>query len=938
MDPIYDTIIKISHTYFDREVVSPKGISGFINKTRLMFPETEIDEDWLFRKLESIHDVVIGVPDFIDSETDHVEWFNPSANTPIHREFEWHFWDHFKQYMITKKGWPSIIINSIDNLSSEILSRLEDPCREGVWDRRGMVMGSVQSGKTANYSALITKAADAGYKLFLVLAGVHNSLRSQTQTRLNDEFLGYDIERVQQLTGAEQAIGVRALFKDHKPVYSLTSSAEKGDFQKSIASRSGIPLSKDGPPIILVIKKNVTILRNLKNWVPSIVGEIGPDGLVHIPDIPVMVIDDECDYASINTTWPERDEEGRIVEEWNPTSTNRLIRELLRIFDKSAYIGYTATPYANIFIHRDEETHPIYGEDLFPRSFIISLPVPSNYLGPERVFGFDSDPDRDIDSADPLPLIRVVSDHEDIIPDKHKKSLNITSMPDSMKYAMKSFLLSCAARSLRQEGTPHNSMLIHVTRFTNVQDLLHDLLTEELRDLMSRIMSGEALDDFRDIWETDFDVTTKSMANNMAPFIDASTHSWVEIERVLAETTRHVQVKKINGTSRDYLDYREAELHASARVKSGEEVSWQEQGLSTIVIGGDKLSRGLTLEGLSVSYYLRATKMYDTLMQMGRWFGYRDGYSDLCRIYTTEELLSWYRHIAAATQELREEINYMSSIKKTPEEFGLKVRSHPGRLVVTSAGKRRNSERILLSYEGQIPETINYDRHYTTNNYNALERMIREIKQTNGVEHQQKPAGQLWFKVTPAVVINFLISYRQREEAMRTVKASVIAKYIEKQNNNGELTDWCVALISKTDAEETIAVNDYHIGCVKRKPFPAGSLSGSSVTIKRLVNPSDEALDLSEKEIEKAREYDRSQGYAKSGDFRPSGTTIRRYIRPKERGLLLIYLPLGEDSNGNKYGGQEDPVVGFAVSFPGSSTAKPIEYLVNTVYAEEDMG
>ena len=938
MDTIYDTIIKISHTYFEREVVSPQGISNFINKTRLLYPDIEIDEDWLFRKLESIHDVVIGVPDFIDSGADHVEWFNPSANTPIHREFEWHFWDHFKQYMITKKGWPSIIINSIDNLSSEILSRLEDPCREGFWDRRGMVMGSVQSGKTANYSALITKAADAGYKLFLVLAGVHNSLRSQTQTRLNDEFLGYDIERVQQLTGAEQAIGVRALFRDHKPVYSLTSSAEKGDFQKSIASRSGIPLSKDGPPIILVIKKNVTILRNLISWVPSIVGETGPNGLVHIPEIPVLVIDDECDYASINTTWPERDEEGRIIEEWNPTSTNRLIRELLRIFDKSAYIGYTATPYANIFIHRDEETHPIYGEDLFPRSFIISLPVPSNYLGPERVFGFDSDPDRDIESVDPLPLIRVVSDHEDIIPDKHKKDLNITSMPDSMEYAMKSFLLSCAARSLRKEGTPHNSMLIHVTRFTHVQDLLYDLITVKLRDLMSRIMSGEALNDFRVIWETDFIVTTKGMAESIQPFHDAITHPWVEIEKVLADTTRHVKVKKINGTSRDYLDYREAELQGAARVKSGEVVSWQERGLSTIVIGGDKLSRGLTLEGLSVSYYLRATKMYDTLMQMGRWFGYRDGYSDLCRIYTTGELLSWYRHIAAATQELREEINYMSSIKKTPEEFGLKVRSHPGRLVVTSAGKRRNSERILLSYEGQIPETISYDRHYTIYNYNALKRMVREIKHTNGVDHRQTSAGQLWFNVTPVVVINFLNNYQQREDAMRTVKASVIAKYIEMQNNNGELSDWCVAMISKTNAEETIAVDDYQIGCVKRKPFPAGSLSESSVTIKRLVNPSDEALDLSDEEIEKAREYDRIQDSTKEGGFRPSGTTIRRYIRPKERGLLLIYLIHGEDSDGKRYGGPKDPVVGFAVSFPGSSTAKPIEYLVNTVYAYEDLG
>ena len=222
------------------------------------------------------------------------------------------------------------VINSLDSLSSEI-SRIEDPHRNGRWDRRGMVMGSVQSGKTANYTALITKAADSGYKLFIILAGVHNSLRSQTQSRLNEEFLGYDIDKVQKLTGSEKATGVRTMFRNHKAVYSLTSSSEKGDFNKIVASQSGIPLSREGPPIILVIKKNVTILRNLINWVPSIVGVRDENNQWHIPDIPSLVIDDECDHASINTKWPERDENGRINEEWDPTTTNRLIRKLIKM-------------------------------------------------------------------------------------------------------------------------------------------------------------------------------------------------------------------------------------------------------------------------------------------------------------------------------------------------------------------------------------------------------------------------------------------------------------------------------------------------------------------------------------------------------------------------------------------------------------------------------
>ena len=284
MNKTHEDILKISHTYFANRTVTPEDIREFIERAKTLYPGEELNEAWLFRKLESQHAVLVGSPDFLDSRTDHEDWFNPSANTPIRRELEWRFWDHYKTYLTTIKGWPPNVVNSLDSLSSEILSRIEDPDRDGAWDRRGMVMGSVQSGKTANYTALIAKAADAGYKLFIVLAGVHNSLRSQTQSRLNEEFLGYDLDKVQKLTGAEKRIGVRTVFKDDHPiVYTLTSSDERGDFNNVIASQSGIPLSKDGAPIILVIKKNVRILINLIGLVPSIVGTQDAEGNIHIP-------------------------------------------------------------------------------------------------------------------------------------------------------------------------------------------------------------------------------------------------------------------------------------------------------------------------------------------------------------------------------------------------------------------------------------------------------------------------------------------------------------------------------------------------------------------------------------------------------------------------------------------------------------------------------
>lgn len=930
-------ILSISIAYFADKDATWEEIRTFIGMMKRAYNEGPLDEAWLFRKLESLHAVVVGTPDFLDNRTDHEDWFNPSANAPIRGDFDWHFWDHYRAYMSSSKGWPLNVVNSVDSLSSEILSRIEDPSREGRWDRRGMVMGSVQSGKTANYTALITKAADAGYKLFIVLAGVHNSLRSQTQSRLNEEFLGYDIDKVQRLTGSEKRIGVRKLFPVHQIVYTLTSSDERGDFNKVIAAQSGIPLSKDGPPIILVIKKNVSILNNLINWVPSIVGLQDSDGQMHIPDLPTIIIDDECDYASINTRWPERDEDGTILKEWDPTTTNRLIRRLIKMFDKSAYIGYTATPYANIFIHKDEETHQIYGEDLFPRSFIISLPTPSNYLGPERVFGLDAETERDIEEIDPLPLVRIVEDHQDSLPDRHKKDFIVTGLPASMRYAIKCFLLSCAVRSIRREGTPHNSMLIHVTRFTAVQNLLYEMVGIELRDLTARIMSGENLDDFKEIWENDFQTTTREMAGFIPPFSDAREHTWDQVRERLPVTTRYVRVKEINGTSRDYLDYKEIEMQADIRERGGEEVSWEERGLSVIIVGGNKLSRGLTLEGLTTSYYLRASRMYDTLMQMGRWFGYRDGYTDLCRIFTTEELISWYRQIAGATIELREEINYMALIHKTPEEFGLKVRNHPGRLVVTSAGKRRNAEPIELSYAGRNPQTLNFDRKYTKDNYLALRELIGDIGRQPDLPVRPSSPRYHWKNIAPDTIVNFLSKYRQDESALRIVKASVLARYIERQNANGELVTWDVVVVSKPKPDKITDVAGYNVGCSERNAYPEGSLSDSSISIRALISPADEVLDLNDEEEERAREYDRENGKGKPGDFTPSAQGARFGGRPKERGLLLIYLPYGKDkATGKEYGGKEDPVVGYAISFPKSDTATPIEYLINTVYGEDE--
>jgi hypothetical protein len=919
----------MSYGYMKDKNVTQQVFRTFIDRMKHTYPDTDLDEAELFRRLESIHSVTIGHAEILDdAEEDHIDWFNTSTGEGLKRKINWHFWPHYSGYLTNRKFWPEKLVQSIDQLSSQILSRLEDPERIGPWYTRGMVMGSIQSGKTANYTALITKAVDAGYKLVIVLAGMHNSLRSQTQVRLNEEFVGYDIDKVQKLTGDEKKIGVRTMFEKHNPVFTLTSSNETGDFNKSIAVRVGVFPNKNGAPIILIIKKNVSILRNVIKWIESFPGQ------TDAKDIPLLLIDDECDFASINTKEPERDENEKIIKEWDPTETNKQIRKILKNFEKKAYVGYTATPYANVFIPNDD-IHLLYGDDLFPKNFIIALPQPSNYLGPERVFGLDCDPDQDIESVEPLPLVRIVNDQSDQIPDGHKKGLMVDQLPDSLKRALKCFLLSCAARRLRSEGVPHNSMLVHVTRFTDVQSQIAALIEKELNGLVSRIMSKDELLDFRGIWETDFIPTSTQMMD--LGFSDVKTHEWHQIEESLGIVAPVVRVKTINGTVRDVLDYKEAEMAADHRKRMGEVVAWEDKGLSVIAVGGDKLSRGLTLEGLSVTYYLRASRLYDTLMQMGRWFGYRGGYSDLCRIFTTDELISWYRHIAMATQELREEIEYMSILKLTPSEFGLKIRSHPGRLAVTSAGKSRSKQKMSISYAHRISETILFDPRHSEINLRALEGLIRGIGRKPDVPPEETH-GYQWKGVSANTILTFLDTYRTPEFFARFVDPKRIAAYIEKQNSNNELVEWDVVIISKANGSSKyhkpsiVSVAGYGIKCVTRKPV--AQITHARITIKRLVSPSDEALDLLDDEKAKALEFDRRHDKSVKGGL-PSGEAIRN-IRPKERGLLLIYLLTGEDPDYGTYGGKGQEIIGWAISFPESQTAQPIDYWVNPIYQKED--
>jgi hypothetical protein len=921
----YDTAHQFARTLLKGEqTVTPGTIREHVRRVIASLPglgfSEAVDEDALVRDLESLYTIWMGQGAVLEDQQDHVPWL-PDRRAAI----TWDFWNRYRQYLEEEKGWSPTTADRLEQLTDQVLERLEDPGRPGQWDRRGMVVGQVQSGKTSNYTGLICKAVDAGYKLIVVLAGLHNNLRSQTQLRLDEGFLGFDSQLQRRASDPDQTnafMGVGRIRSTPRFLVanSGTSSAEKGDFNTRVANQFGIvPGGSD--PVLMVVKKNKTVLKNLVKWAISLRGVMDNElGRKIIRDVPLLIIDDEADNASINTEPVVFDQDGKLDENQNPTAINGLIRELLGSFEKSAYVGYTATPFANIFIHPNNEIQR-YGEDLFPRHFIINLPAPSNYVGPVQVFGLSADSVADLDEVTGLDIIRVVVDQDIWMPAGHRKEHIPPLLPPSLKEAMRAFILTCAVRIWRGQETAHNSMLVHVTRFTAVQGLVAQLVQDELTAIQRRLRYGDGnapgrlLDELQYLWEQDYAPTSAAtIGTELQP--EGEIPTWEAIKLVLNQAASRIQVKKINGTAKDILDYYD-----------------NPNGMNVIAIGGDKLSRGLTLEGLSVSYYLRASKMYDTLMQMGRWFGYRPGYLDLCRLYTTDELVEWYRHITVASEELRKEFDYMAARGATPEEFGLKVRTHPADLIITGANKMRNGTVMQISFAGNISETYLFYRDEAINqrNLEATEELLSRLGKSSS--NPVDKGNFIWRGVAGQQIVEFLQGYQSHPNA-RLANTRSLTDYIRAQGYQGELADWTIALISSQRPKNHYTIGGVEVGLTVRRDADS-SAPEYRLLKSRLLSPTDEMLDFSEAkrqeilEITEQRRRESGKPERETKSRTPDGKVIREKRHPRN-GLLLLY-PLDPESINSQV-----PVIGFGISFPGSVTARPVEYKVNNVYWEQE--
>ncbi len=853
------------------QLPTEEDILSLVQGFSAMFPVSEDEADVVLRRLHARLRIDMDTGTAIIE--DHQSWL--PARRP---DIDPYYWSRYADYL-KRDGWPPKVVNTLDKVTDETLDLMGDPAKANAWLRRGLVMGDVQSGKTATYTALCCKAADAGYRLIILLTGTLESLRCQTQQRLDAGFVGLDSSGLlsQQRTTREVGVGVL----NRRRMAGVFTSTKK-DFKSELMNQLGFRLNAFAEPVLVVVKKNKRILENLENWLRSY--NAGNDGKI---DTPMLLIDDEADNASVNTN-PNSDD---------PTAINGRIRALIHLFTRSSYVGFTATPFANIFIDPDSENDMV-GDDLFPKHFIYALEAPTNYVGAQSIFGEDPQ----------LDCLREIEDGEETFPAKHKPTLAVETLPGSLLEAIRAFIVTNTIRDLRGEGSTHRSMLVNVSRFTNVQEQVARLLDDELREIHREIRSYSQLDPkeacrsetiaaIRRTWEREFS--------------DAG-FNWPDVQRALHRAVLPVEVRSVNqrtgAASLDYPVYRQS-------------------GLRVVAVGGNSLSRGLTLEGLSTSYFFRNSQMYDTLLQMGRWFGYRDGYADLCRIWLSEEAIHWYRHIALASEELRSEIRRMQTLNLTPKDFGLKVRAHPDSLIVTARNKMRDSKLIerIISISGQGIETPRLHQSQDIIRANALhaETLFAELE-THGFQRERSPFGNnLWRDIPKDIICRFLRRFESHPLNL-TFQGDDLASFLER-TDEVKLQSWDIVL-PNGGGELEIEFAGIPYRPQKRKI----EIRGDS----RSILVSGAKARVGSRGIEKEG-VPEDLFCSKEAEYRELNRNIPdweyRRLRPKP--LLIVHL-VKPVENGQDYDTDGIPLVAVGLSFPefdDRDMARRVRYRVNLV-------
>lgn len=786
----------------------------------------------------------------------------------------WHYWPALRQYLFTTKGWEASAVRSLDDSSDRIVRQLSAPWNDR-FDIRGLVLGFVQSGKTANFTAVAAKAADSGYRLIIVLSGIDKGLRKQTNVRLKRELVGYPDNR----PGAVQMPPMGRQWHE------FTRDDLEGDFHPGFANHAALQGSQ---PVLLVVKKNGPVLRRLLRWLDEAPAEVRRT-------LPLLVIDDEADQASVDTRGTYQTDDDPPDADYEPPSViNALIRDLLKRFERRAYVAYTATPFANILIPHDT-ADPSVGSDLYPKDFIVDLPKPQGYFGAEEIFGR-----MDAGSGERMGGVDVIRE----VPDEDMSLLQRGQLPPSLETAVIDFVLGGAARAQRGQDDAPATMLIHTSQRIVLQTQLRQMISVRFADLRDewRYQREHGIRlRLSARWETEF----RPIIRAAHPNLDVA---FTAVEPMIGPFFEAVQVREINSFTGEVLDYE------------------REPFLKAIAVGGNRLSRGLTLEGLLVSYFIRPSATYDTLMQMGRWFGFRGGYEDLTRIWTTAELAGWFSDLAFVEHRLREDLDVYEAQGLTPHQVGMRIWQHPT-MQITSPLKRRfaSSTTISQSYALGLEQTFKFPLRRPDDlavQAEANRNAVRDFASRLGPPdlNLTDAKGPVWTRVPAERILEFLQAYRV-DEAVRSFSVPLACAYIERLNEVDELVRWTVAVRGLKELNSKLGKADWGLPTGPVAQVSRSRL-GQTDSLGVITDPEDEAIGLA---TEKRGREARAQ-------------------RPPAEGLLLLY-PISRysgrdlEAGGNRRAIYDDPsgpqardLVGLAISFPQSKQPQRVEaYMQGTV-------
>lgn len=932
--------------------------------------ETTLESYFQIAKNEflSVHPIDPGISHSL-TKKGFISWLTDERE----KEIKWNYSERYFRYLL-KTGRSKKVVEETESSSLSILKKIADPKSETATYKKGLVVGAVQSGKTGNFNAVINRAIDAGYVLIIVLSGIMEDLRSQTQKRIETDVIGEGVDDSGTSTGVK-GVGEIVRFgplggSSIVQVKSITS--DQKDFGKTTKELDFTINDK----YVLVCKKNVSVLRNLIVWLHD---SLDKNKAKH--NIPFLILDDEADNASLNNLGAKGQEYA--------SRTNSQIRSLLALFNIKTYLGYTATPFANVLQDRNEipenkyvEKYKLKGEtvekeldregNIFPDDFIELLQPPSNYVGAKQIFETITPIENATEDNEKLPLVAPpVEDQTEFFPtrvydspeegligvenfankeewdnivgwggyrdfDSYSEYRSLTrasrkedpfpeELPDSLKDAVRCFILVLALRESRiphMENSalfqPHNTMLIHVSRFTLWQNTTRKLVSDYVDELVSRInidnpsSPNSIYAELEKIWYRYYAHIVENIKNYLPhdykdEFLIPIVYK--SLKNFLPSAIKGIEVKAVNSQTKEKLEY----------PKSSPK--------KYIAIGGNRLSRGFTLEGLTINYFIRTTNYSDTLLQMGRWFGYRPGYIDCCKIFTTQESLDKFNSTTMCIEELEGEFVKMEEKGKDPSSFVLRVKKHPGTLRITRPSILKNAVEVKWSYQDQLEMTTRLS--VTKERIELIWDNFRDNIAPR-FDLINKKEDLVYFKTNGKEVIDIIQNQPNNfddglgKDTSRS-RINEMVQFIKLCNDQDMLTDWIVALKVRGNSVEPLDSSYFNINPTlideiklarrsgpkpetddKNSFLKMGIYKASGKSANIISSNTDLALHLSGEDIKtaaerfyknKANELRRKDKSLSERDAaekaRGSKTIPERYYREKmtdKQGILVIYL------------------------------------------------